>query len=89
MESQDRGLFERFGEEFKALKGKPFILETTALHAWLIMAQLQLALRHPQNKGPSSNMVREICNKIIEVVAPPGTALREVADRGWDTKYDN
>jgi hypothetical protein len=87
--SEEQALFKRFSDEFKALEGKPFILETTAVHAWAIMTHIQLALRHPKNKGPTAAMAKEIAQKMIEVLAPPGTALREVADRGWNPKYDS
>lgn len=80
---EDKELFARFREEFKGLEGKPFLLETTALHAWAIMCHLQLALRHPENKGPMSEIARQVAEAIINTIAPPRSALREVAKRGW------
>lgn len=77
-----------FSAEFQALEGRPFLLETDAVTAWAIMAQIQLALRHPQNKGGTAKIARKVAKDIIDTLAPPGTALREVADRGWDPKYD-
>jgi hypothetical protein len=81
-------LYTRFRSEFEALKDKRITIETTALSAWVFVSQVQLALRHPKNTGPSTKIARALAEKIIEQVAPPGTALREVAERGWNPNYD-
>ncbi len=85
---EDRALLARFTEEFKGLVDKPFILETTAVHAWALMSHLQLALRHPQNVGATSKIAREVAERIIDTLAPRGSALRSVAERGWNPDYD-
>lgn len=85
----DPDLKRRFGIELEALKDQPFILQTDAVTAWSLMSQLQLALRHPKNTGPTADMARKTARKIIDTLAPPGTALREVAEMGWDRKYDS
>lgn len=84
----EKQLFEQFTEEFKLLEGVPFVLDTTAMHAWAIMSHLQLALRHPKNNGPTAEIARQVANQIIETLAPPGSALREVAERGWNPHFD-
>lgn len=86
--ADDPELKRRFGEELAALKDVPFTLQTDAITAWSLMSQLQLALRHPENTGPTADMARDTAQKMIEVLAPPGTALREVAEMGWDKDYD-
>jgi hypothetical protein len=86
---EEKELFRKFSEEFLQLAGKPFILETTAVHAWAIMSHLQLALRHPQNRGGTSRVAREVAEHIIDTLAPRGSALRAVAERGWDENYDS
>lgn len=85
----DPELKKRFGAELEALKDRPFRLETDAITAWSLMSQLQLALRHPKNTGPTADMARKTAQKIIDILAPPGTALRQVAEMGWDKKYDS
>ena len=54
---------------------------------WMVFSHLQLALRHPGAKGPTSEMVRELAKMIEDILAPSG-ALRELAEMGWDPKYD-
>ena len=85
---EETELLRRFTEEFKLLQGVPFLLETTALHAWALMSHLQLALRHPKNIGPTSQIARQVADRIIETLAPPGSALRTVAERGWNPHFD-
>ncbi len=75
-------------EELTALNGVPFVFATDALSAWAVMCQLQLALRHPENTGETSKTARDIAQGIIEQIAPEGTALRQLAEAGWDEKYD-
>ncbi|MDD5701383.1 MAG: hypothetical protein PHU23_04955 [Dehalococcoidales bacterium] len=87
--AEELELLKNFTQEFEVLEGVPFLLETTALHAWSIMSHLQLALRHPLNIGPTSKIARQVADRIIETLAPPGSALRAVADRGWDPHYDS
>ena len=86
---QESRLYKQFQEEFKALceDKQPVILELTKLQAWSLLGQIQLALRHPQNNGPTGDIAREIALGIQEKVAP-SPALAEVARRGWDKRYD-
>lgn len=86
---QERQLYEQFEGEFRVLceDKQPVILELTKLQAWSLLSQLQLALRHPENKGPTSDIAREIAGAIQEKIAT-SPALAEVARRGWDKRYD-
>lgn len=79
---------DRFAAEFRALKGRPFILETDVVTAWIIIGQVQLALRHPKNTGPTAEIARRAIEHMIQVVAPEGTVLRDVAEKGWNSDYD-
>jgi len=87
--AEDSELKRRFGEELEALKHVPFTLQTDAITAWSLMSQIQLALRHPKNIGPTADLARKTAQRIIDTLAPPGTALREVAEMGWDKTYDS
>lgn len=78
----------RFAIELEALGFLPPIqLEMDAAHAWILIGQLQLALRHPGNRGPSAKLARAIVEGLAEIVAPSG-ALREVYERGWNPAHD-
>lgn len=83
MDFEKDPLFIQFSEEFKKFEEVPFTLETTALHAWIIACQLQLALKHPENKGPSAEMARELAQKIFNKIGEGNPVLRQVAEMGW------
>lgn len=78
-------LFQPFSKEFRnlCLDPQPLQLRLTKLQGWVILRQLQLALRHPKNKGSTASITRDIAKKIESIVAVT-PALAEVAKRGWD-----
>ena len=88
--SNDDPLFESFSEEFRNLcvDPQPIVLPLTKLQAWVLFSQLQLALRHPKNKGSSADIAKYIAEQIQKHVAV-SPALAEVAKRGWNPKYDS
>ncbi len=74
-----------FIQEFAALEDQPPLrLEIDRVTAWVVLAQLQLALRHPENMGPSAEIARAIAQQLQSLVASRG-ALAVVARCGWDT----
>lgn len=79
----------QFIQEFAALakRAERISLEIRSLDAWILLSQLQLALRHPENNGPSADKARQIARRLQSLVAPTG-ALKIVAERGWDTYFD-
>lgn len=78
-----------FEAEFEALTARThhLYLRLTPLEAWALLGQIQLAMRHPKNVGPTRRMVESIARRIQFVVAPEG-ALAIIARRGWDRRYD-
>jgi len=54
---------------------------------WLVFVHLQLALRHPEATGPSSEIVRKLALQMEDILAPEGD-LRELAELGWYSEYD-
>ncbi len=70
-----------FIQEFAALERQPPLrLEIDRVTAWVVLAQLQLALRHPENTGPSAEIARGFADQIQSLVASRG-ALAVVARR--------
>jgi hypothetical protein len=78
-----------FTADFKALERdqQPVMLELTKVQAWILASELQLALRHPGNTGPSALIAREIAKRIHGELATTPT-LRSVAAKGWDPQFD-
>lgn len=85
----DPDLEAAFVREFAALAARVdrFTLSIRPVDAWILLSQLQLALRHPQNTGPSAEAARQIARRLQSIVAPHG-ALAAVAERGWNPDYD-
>jgi hypothetical protein len=68
-------------------RGEPVILRLDWLEAWTLLGQLQLALRHPMNVGPSAVVARQLIATLKQRVATT-PALAEVARRGDDRRFD-
>jgi len=63
-------------------------LELTALEAMTLLSQMQLALRHPANRGPSADLVRKIAQVLEQFLAKLGPATAEICRRGWEPEHD-
>jgi hypothetical protein len=88
MTPQDEQMLALATEEMRQLDTRAgVILELGTVQALLLIAQLQLALRHPANRGPGAafalNMTRE-----IEAHLGKTPGLRWLIARGWDPSYD-
>jgi hypothetical protein len=60
----------------------PVLIELQPIEAWVLLGQLQLALRHPENTGPSAKITRVLARHIQARVAGSGV-LAAVAEAGW------
>ena len=76
-------------EAMLALRGdeQRVVLDFSKFEAWQIVSQLQLALRHPGNKGPTADYARHVLNGLRDAVAPDGI-LRQLFDAGWNPDED-
>jgi hypothetical protein len=54
----------------------------------MLIAQLQVALRHPENQGPSADVVRRWCQEMINRLAPRPGPLREALLLGYNPMED-
>lgn len=80
-------LREGFVAAFGALDGQRVVLQMSAMDAWIVMSQIQLAVRHPMNFGPSAVIAERIARQIQAEVATSPT-LAAVAERGWHRVHD-
>lgn len=71
------------------LTGRAITLELKPSEAFVVMAQIQLALRHPENVGDARDVALFVVDRLIDEIAPvEGTALRELCEAGFDPAYD-
>lgn len=77
-------LAEQFMAEFTALAKdqQPVVLQLSKLQVWVLFSHLQLALRHPENTGPSAKIARQIACGLRNLIATT-PALQQVAAMGW------
>lgn len=86
---EENQLREDFKREFDAMAADPQLitLRLTKVQAWAVISQLQLAFRHPANRGPTSEIAKIIAEAIEPMIATT-PALKQVAARGWLEVYD-
>lgn len=71
------------------LKTHPGIdLEMPATMWWIVISQMQLALRHPKNKGASAKHAREILDRLIVRMANGNADIETLLRRGDDPRFD-
>jgi len=75
-------------DEMLARSSSCLELELTALEAMTLLGQMQLALRHPANRGASADLVRKIAQVIEQFLAKLGPATAEICRRGWAPEHD-
>ncbi len=89
-EQQKEELLQRAADEarrFDAEFSLPIVLDIQA--ALAIAGNLQLALRHPSNKGPSSRIARAVVDGIIRRLQEAGfEATAEIVKLGDNPAYD-
>lgn len=85
----DLQLAEQFARDFDALatQATPITLHLEPLHAWIVMAMLQLACRHPDNTG-HSRAIAEAIGRTLQTAVATTPALNAIAERGWRQPID-
>lgn len=53
-----------------------------------IVAEIQLALRHPDNHGHSADIAFDFARTLQAQLEPAGPMVRAVLEAGWDAKQD-
>jgi hypothetical protein len=86
--SEPGPLLERFEVEMAQLIEMPPVAFDMSPAGWyFLLGQLQLALRHPENTGPTSEKTRAFCMRLIHEL-PLGYGTREIAHMGFDPQHD-
>lgn len=61
---------------------------TTPARLFILVAQLQLALRHPGNIGNSAAIVYEMALNLTEMICSKIPEARGLIEMGWDPELD-
>jgi hypothetical protein len=85
----DEELEAQFIAEFKALAERTDLIHIalTPIQIWTLIGQVQLAIRHPENTGPSRQTAEHIVRQLAAIVAPSGT-LAALVEQGWGQRHD-
>ncbi len=79
----------KFKQAFERLADAPDIpLVIGADAAFLLLAQLQLALRHPANRGESAEVVRGFAVELQRYIAQYIPDLIDLIEKGWHPEFD-
>ena len=70
------------------LKELPVHLQTDGLTIFMLIAQLQLALRHPGNAGESADKTRELAIDLQNQLRSRVPDIKPILDRGWHPEFD-
>lgn len=71
------------------LQARPLLpVELDGMTAFMLIGQLQLALRHPQNRGASAGVARRVADGLIERLAGGDEEIRTLLRHGYDPAYD-
>jgi crotonobetainyl-CoA:carnitine CoA-transferase CaiB-like acyl-CoA transferase len=71
--------------EAEISKLETIVIEIDIVTAMALISQIQLALRHPANKGTAAHIARHVIDGIIAQLPP---AMQELAKLGYDERYD-
>lgn len=61
---------------------------TTPGRAFILVAQLQLALRHPGNTGEGATVAYQIAQNLAKAICSYVPEAKELIDQGWNPAYD-
>ena len=66
----------------------PVNISTDGLTAFMLIAQLQLALRHPSNTGETADKVREIVVNLQNQLQTRSPDIKPILEKGWHPEFD-
>lgn len=61
---------------------------TTPARAFVLLGNIQLALRHPGNNGESAGIAREIGLNLQKAICAYVPEVEPLIEMGWDSSYD-
>jgi hypothetical protein len=82
----DFALLQRYTREIEDLtRGRfRFTAGLDAIEVVMLIGELQLALKHPGNKGATAEFARELIKRLTAQVPAGCAAIHEVIRKGWE-----
>ena len=78
----------KIAELLEELKEIPIRLDIDGLFAFQIITQIQLALRHPQNRGETSDRTRKFAIDLQNGIVDRVPEIKSILDKGWHPEWD-
>jgi hypothetical protein len=81
---------DRFGAAIHRLFAdpEPVLIQLSKQDLWCLICQVHLAIRHPQNVGPSKDIALRVCKDLVEHLAASEPDLRLLWAMGSVPQYD-
>lgn len=77
-----RKAFEQFAQ------AEPITLQLGADAGFFLLCQLQLALRHPANTGPTAQIIKDFALELQQRLVVQCPEAEEVIEKGWHPAFD-
>jgi len=87
MNNNDQQIYDQYLDEVRQNVHNQIVITATLPQVLIYISQLQLALRHPMNTGPSADVTRAMITDLRKQIGDL-PAVQEVISRGFDPKYD-
>ena len=78
--------FDRIGDLLE--KAQPIEMKITATRALILLSQLQLALRDPDNNGASADIARNMAQRLGDRLSAIDPAIAAAIAQGWHPEFD-
>ena len=76
-------------EDLELLEQAPMTqLMISGLDMLCLLGVIQLALRHPGNNGPSSQVAQVFAEELEKRIVAASPGFKELCAAGWNSKYD-
>jgi hypothetical protein len=85
---QDQKLFLRYSEALERFHAHPVKVDVDVATMMSVVANLQLAARHPQNRGLAHEAAKAFVDQAERQLAALDPVFAEVIARGRDPKHD-
>ncbi len=67
----------------------PMSLALTGFEAFMLISHLQLALRHPGNKGPCAEMATQLVRTLQHLLSEHDPCIGVVIEASWHPEFDD